>query len=80
MRGVWQRTHASCDTKAFARPASSGFEKTIAIPKFYMETYRESDFFEEFAADWGGCNCGRCDVTDFLRYVRALAEDRKSVV
>jgi hypothetical protein len=50
------------------------FEKTIAIPKFYMETYRQADFFEEFAADWGGCNCGVCGVPEYLRYVRALGE------
>lgn len=50
------------------------FEKTIAIPTFYMETYREADFFEEFAADWGGCECGECGVPEYLRYVRTLAE------
>jgi hypothetical protein len=50
------------------------FEKTIAIPDFYMDTYREADFFEEFAADWGGCNCGQCGVPEYLRYVRALGE------
>jgi hypothetical protein len=50
------------------------FEKTVTIPKFYLETYRDADFFEEFAADWGGCNCGKCDVSDYLRYVRVLAE------
>jgi hypothetical protein len=50
------------------------FEKTVAIPKFYMETYRDADFFEEFAADWGGCDCGECGVPEYLRYVRALAE------
>jgi hypothetical protein len=49
------------------------FEKTVAIPKFYMNTYRKADFFEEFAADWGGCTCGKCDVSDFLRYVKELA-------
>jgi hypothetical protein len=50
------------------------FEKTIANPRFYMETYREADFLEEFAADWGGCNCGECGVSEFLLYVRALGE------
>lgn len=50
------------------------FEKTIANPLFYMETYREADFFEEFAADWGGCNCGECGVPEFLHYVRVLGE------
>ena len=55
------------------------FEKSIAIPKFYMETYRDSDFFEEFAADWGGCDCGQCDVSDYLGYVRALAEHLTTV-
>ncbi len=50
------------------------FEKTIANPLFYMETYRHADFFEEFAADWGGCDCGKCGVPEFLRYVRVLAE------
>lgn len=50
------------------------FEKTVANPLFYMETYKEADFFEEFAADWGGCECGKCGVPEFLRYVRSLAE------
>lgn len=51
------------------------FEKTLANPRFYMQTYREADFFEEFAADWGGCACGECGVPEYLRYVRALGED-----
>ena len=50
------------------------FEKTIANPLFYMETYKEADFFEEFAADWGGCDCGQCGVPEFLHYVRVLGE------
>jgi len=50
------------------------FEKTIANPLFYMETYKNADFFEEFAADWGGCECGQCGVPEYLRYVRALGE------
>ena len=50
------------------------FEKTLANPLFYMETYKEADFFEEFAADWGGCECGQCGVPEYLRYVRALAD------
>ncbi len=56
-------------------PSEPGnFEKTLTNPLFYMETYREADFFEEFAADWGGCECGKCGVPEFLRYVRVLAE------
>jgi len=51
------------------------FERTLAVPRFYLETYREADFFEEFAADWGGCTCGQCGVDQFLWYVRALADD-----
>lgn len=50
------------------------FEKTIALQEWYMKTYREADFFEEFAADWGGCRCGKCGVADYLRYVRSLAD------
>jgi hypothetical protein len=50
------------------------FERTVDLQSWYMMTYREADFFEEFAADWGACGCGRCDVTDYLRYVRAFAE------
>lgn len=50
------------------------FEKTMAIQEWYMNTYREADFFEEFAGDWGGCTCGKCGVPDYLRYVEALAE------
>jgi len=53
---------------------AGNFEKTIAVPRFYMETYRDADFFEEFAADWGGCTCGQCGVPEYLRYVRALAD------
>lgn len=51
------------------------FERTMAIQRFFLETYRRADFFEEFAADWGGCHCGRCGVPEYLRYVRALAGD-----
>ena len=50
------------------------FEKTITILEWYLRTYKEADFFEEFAADWGGCRCGVCGIPDFLRYVRVLAE------
>lgn len=50
------------------------FEKTMEIQEFYMNTYKDADFFEEFAADWGGCNCGKCGVDDYLRYVRAISE------
>ncbi len=50
------------------------FEKTIANPLFYMETYKRADFFEEFAADWGGCDCGLCGVPEFLRYVQVLGD------
>jgi hypothetical protein len=50
------------------------FEKTLGIQRFYLETYRGADFFEEMAADWGGCTCGQCGVPEYLRYVRALAE------
>lgn len=49
------------------------FERTMAIQRHFVETYREADFFEEFAADWGGCQCGSCGVPDFMRYVEALA-------
>lgn len=49
------------------------FEKTIALQEWYMNTYKEADFFEEFAGDWGGCTCGVCDVSDYLRYVETLA-------
>lgn len=50
------------------------FEKTMANAKFYMDTYKEADFFEEFAADWGGCHCGECGVPQFMQYVKALGE------
>jgi hypothetical protein len=50
------------------------FEKTLGIQRHYLETYRHSDFFEEMAADWGGCTCGQCGVPEYLRYVRELAE------
>jgi hypothetical protein len=51
------------------------FEKSMAVQSFYLDTYREADFFEEFAADWGACMCGQCGVPEYLRYVRALAEE-----
>jgi hypothetical protein len=50
------------------------FERSLENPLFYMETYKEADFFEQFAADWGGCHCGKCGVPEYLKYVRALAE------
>ncbi len=53
------------------------FERTIAVPIYFMETYREADFFEQFAADWGGCACGACGVPEYLRYVRVLADRLK---
>lgn len=49
------------------------FEKTVDLQSWYMQTYREADFFEEFAADWGACNCGECGVKDYLRYVEEFA-------
>lgn len=52
---------------------AGNFERTLAIQHWYMETFREADFFEEFAADWGGCGCGACGVPDYLRYVESLA-------
>ena len=52
---------------------AGNFERTVELQKWYMKTYREADFFEEFAADWGGCRCGVCSPGDFLRYVEALA-------
>lgn len=55
------------------------FEKTTAIQSWYMNTYREADFFEEFAADWGGCTCGRCTSGDFMRYVRHFADQLATV-
>lgn len=51
----------------------SNFEKTLALQQWYIDTYREADFFEEFAADWGACHCGQCDVEQYLRYVNELA-------
>lgn len=50
------------------------FEKTVAIQEWYLTTYKDADFFEEFAADWGGCTCGRCGVPEYMRYVRTFAE------
>jgi len=50
------------------------FEKTIALQGWYMDTYKEADFFDEFAADWGACFCGQCGVSDFVRYVHVLAD------
>jgi hypothetical protein len=56
-------------------PSEPGnFERTLENPLFYLEAYREADFFEQFAADWGGCECGRCGVPEYLRYVRVLAD------
>ncbi len=54
------------------------FEKTVGIQNWYLQTYRDADFFEVFAGDWGGCTCGRCGVSDYLRYVNALAEESAS--
>ncbi|MCX7018316.1 MAG: hypothetical protein WCK47_11925 [bacterium] len=49
------------------------FERTMEIQSYFMEAMREADFFEVFAADWGGCGCGRCGTEDYLRYVIELA-------
>jgi hypothetical protein len=65
--------------KTFCPQEPGNFEKTLANPLFYMQTYKEADFFEEFAADWGGCECGKCGVPEFLRYVRALGEKLTSL-
>jgi hypothetical protein len=50
------------------------FERTMEIQTHFLDLHREADLFEVFAADWGGCRCGRCGTEDYLRYVRALAE------
>ncbi len=55
------------------------FERTVALQRWYMETYREADYFEEFAADWGGCACGRCGVPEYLRYVAAFSEKAREI-
>ena len=49
------------------------FERTIALQSWVMDTYKQADFFDEFAADWGGCHCGQCDVSGYMRYVDGLA-------
>lgn len=57
----------------------ANFEKTVALQSWYMETYREADFFDEFPADWGACHCGVCNVSDFLRYVRAFSDKAREL-
>jgi hypothetical protein len=49
------------------------FERTMDVQTHFLEAMREADMFEVFAADWGGCECGRCGTEDYLRYVRELA-------
>lgn len=49
--------------------------KTVAIQKWYMNTFKDVDFFDEFAGDWGGCRCGQCGVADYIRYVKVLADE-----
>ncbi len=51
----------------------ANFSRTIALQEWYMNTYGKADFFEEFAADWGACHCGKCDVSTYLRYVETFA-------
>lgn len=53
---------------------NDNFERTINLQSWYINTYKDADFFEEFAADWGGCFCGTCNVNQYLRYVRELAD------
>jgi hypothetical protein len=65
--------------KNYCPQEPGNFEKTLTNPKFYMETFKEADFFEEFAADWGGCDCGRCGVPQFMQYVQVLAERLKEI-
>jgi len=52
----------------------ANFARTMDLQTWYMNQYKEADFFEEFAADWGGCHCGECDVSGYMRYVDALAK------
>ncbi len=49
-------------------------KRTVALQEWYMRTYGHADFFEEFAADWGGCHCGQCNVSDYMRYVSTFAK------
>jgi hypothetical protein len=49
------------------------FERTVDLQTWYVDTYKEADFFEEFAADWGACFCGQCGVNQYLRYVEEFA-------
>lgn len=50
------------------------YRRTMDLMQFWLRTFREADWFEQFAADWGGCQCGRCGVPEYLRYVRDGAE------
>ncbi|MCE7906933.1 MAG: hypothetical protein DYH02_01080, partial [Candidatus Omnitrophica bacterium COP1] len=54
------------------------FEQTVALQEWYMNTYRKADFYEEFAADWGGCHCGQCTVDDYMKYVDTFARDAQA--
>lgn len=49
------------------------FERTAAVSEYFSRAYRGLDHVDVFAGDWGGCDCGRCDVGDFERYVDRLA-------
>ncbi len=55
------------------------FEQTVALQEWYMNTYRKADFYEEFAADWGGCHCGQCTVDDYMKYVDTFARDAQAM-
>lgn len=52
----------------------ANFARTVDLQTWYMQTYEKANFFEEFAADWGGCHCGKCAVPDYMRYVETFAK------
>jgi hypothetical protein len=47
-----------------------GFRRTSEVGRYFARVFRGSDAFEVFAADWGGCRCGICDVDQYIRYVQ----------
>jgi hypothetical protein len=57
----------------------NNFSRTVSLQEWYMNTYHGADFFEEFAADWGACHCGKCDVSDYMRYVQTFAEKLQTI-
>jgi hypothetical protein len=47
-----------------------GFTRTAELSRYFTRVFRGADGFEVFAGDWGGCECGRCSLAQYIQYVQ----------